>query len=129
MTDIGAFSRLLIRDYLALGLAAALLGSIVGYEALAISFGAGCIWVGINTALLAWLLGAMLRLQGRSRTFIFLLSCAKIPAAYLLLYWLFTRDYLEPMGLAAGLITLPVVIVVRGLSARPRVEDPSSPRP
>lgn len=123
------FSRLLVRDYALLGLAGALIGSLAGYEALAFSFGAGCLWLALNTILLSWLMGAFLRLEGRSRTFIFALSCAKIPAAYLLLYWLFTRDYLEPMGLAAGLITLPVVIVVRGLSARPRAEDPSSPRP
>lgn len=113
--NLPAFSRLLIRDYILLGLAGGLVLGLWRGEGWGAGFAAACFWLGLNTAILTWLLGALLAPGKPQRLFVFLIACAKIPAAYLLLFWLFSRDFLEPIGLAAGVATLPVVILAQGL--------------
>ena len=66
--------------------------------------------------MLAWLLGAATGPTRAPRWFVFALACAKIPASYLILFWLFGLDYLDPMGLATGLAMLPAVLLFRGLA-------------
>lgn len=112
---MGRFSRDLIRDFLLAGLLGLVICLPFFGEEVAFSFAAGCCWLGLNTALLSWLMAAIMRREGRDKLFIFILACAKIPAAYLILFWLFTRDFFAPAGLAAGLATLPVVILLQGL--------------
>ena len=80
------------------------------------AFCAANLWLGLNFALLAWLLGAATGPQPAPRWFVFALACAKIPVSYLILFWLFGLDYLDPMGLATGLAMLPAVLVFRGLA-------------
>lgn len=80
------------------------------------AFAAGNLWLGLNFALLAWLLGAATGPGRAPRWFIFALACAKIPVSYLILFWLFGLDYLNPMGLASGLAMLPAVLLFRGLA-------------
>lgn len=94
-------------------------------NAIAFSFCAGCLWLGLNFAALAWLLGALSGPRKASRWFIFAVACAKIPLSYLILFWLFRLDFLEPVGLVAGLATLPAVLIFRGLAGR-RVVSPES---
>lgn len=115
MDNLPRFARLLIRDFVLLGLAGGLILALWRDVSWGVSFAAACLWLGLNTAILSWLLGAMMAPGRPKRLFVFMVACAKIPAAYLLLYWLFSRDFLEPIGLAAGVATLPVVILAQGL--------------
>jgi hypothetical protein len=110
------FLRAALRDEVLIG---AIIGIVLGFtisERFGVSFTIACLWVALNFVLLGWLLGAATAPGGSGRLFLLLLMCAKIPAAYLLLYWLFSRSYLEAGGLVAGLTTLPVVILYRGLA-------------
>jgi hypothetical protein len=113
--NLARFCQHLIRDYALLAVVAGLGFGFWRGEAFGASVAAGCLWLALNMALLGWVMGAVLQPAGSSRLLVFALACAKIPAAYLLLYWLFSLDCLEPMGLAAGLAMLPVAIVFSGL--------------
>jgi hypothetical protein len=92
-------------------------------QGIAFSFCAGCLWLGLNFAALAWLLSAVAGPLKASRWFIFAVACAKIPLSYLILFWLYRLDYLEPVGLTAGLAMLPAVLIFRGL-AEWRAKEP-----
>ncbi len=83
---------------------------------IAFSFCAACLWLGLNFAALAWLLSAIAGPLKASRWFIFAVACAKIPLSYLILFWLYRLDYMDPVGLTAGLAMLPAVLVFRGLA-------------
>ena len=121
-------ARAIVRAILLLGLVMGLvLGLVFGSE-LGFSLFAGALWGALNFALLSWLLSLLRPANDAAsrppRWFIFVLVCAKIPASYFILFWIFTRDYLSPAGLAAGLTTLPVVLFVYGLhSARRNNEE------
>jgi hypothetical protein len=108
-------------------IAAVTLGFVFGSE-FGFSLFCACLWGALNIMLLAWLLSAVKPAQSPAerppRWFIFILVCAKIPASYFILFWIFTRDYLSPAGLAAGLTTLPVVLFIYGLrSAKSNNEE------
>jgi len=80
------------------------------------SFTAGGLWMALNFLLLSWLLEAVIQGKRTSKLFIFAMACAKIPASYFVLYRLYTVGYLDAIGLTAGLVLLPAVLVFRGLS-------------
>jgi hypothetical protein len=71
-----------------------------------------CFWVALNTLLLAGMLESIT--LGRNPLVPLLLSCAKIPLSYLILFWLYRVEYLDSIGLTAGILTLPVVLGWRG---------------
>ncbi len=109
------FARLAVRDAL---VACAIIGvamAVYPGEGQAFSLVAGCIWASLNFYLLALLVVSLAARNRGNRLFIFVLACAKIPASYYLLYWLFRTEYLEPVGLTAGITLLPVVLLFRGL--------------
>lgn len=97
----------------------ACVGGAIGWAACSsrsgLSFTCGCLWVALNFLLLACLVEVLTGPRRASRLFIFTLACAKIPASYCVLYWLFAVDYLEPVGLSIGLAGLPVALVFRAL--------------
>lgn len=106
----------IVSDFAALALIGGALLCIPFGMGFGFSFCAANLWLGLNFAALAWLLGAATGPQHAPRWFVFALACAKIPVSYLILFWLFGLDYLAPMGLATGLAMLPAVLVFRGLS-------------
>jgi hypothetical protein len=75
-----------------------------------------CLWLALNTVLLARLLEAIT--VGQRAAAAFWLACAKIPLSYLVLYWLFQARFLDTWGLTAGILSLPVVLGFRGIAAR-----------
>ncbi len=109
------FTAAVVRDFAVLGAGGGLLGAILFGLGPGCSFLAGCLWLALNFTALSWLLGAVLSGQRHTRWFLLALACAKIPASYLILFWLFRAEYLEPLGLSAGLLALPVVLLFRGL--------------
>jgi hypothetical protein len=111
---------LIIRDLVLVGFAGGVIAALIGGEIAGWSFMAACLWLALNFSLLAWLLGGFFGGQRPSCLFIIILVCAKIPASYFLLYWLYRADYLDVLGLTAGILVLPVVLVFRGLTGRPR---------
>jgi hypothetical protein len=118
VTATAPFLLLLVRDQCIAGLAGALLLLILKGEGAAYGFLAACLWLALNSILLGWFIGALTAPNSPNKLLVFILACAKIPAAYLLLLWLFSLSYLEPFGLAAGLTTLPLVLLFRGLASR-----------
>ncbi len=91
------------------------LGAEIGW-----SFAAGCLWIALNFLLLSWLLEAVVQRTKISKLFILIMACAKIPASYFVLFRLYTVGYLDAMGLTAGLLFLPAVLIFRGLKRAPR---------
>jgi len=122
MSGMRDFTDLVVRDLLAVGFTGGVVAGIFFTETAAVSFLLGCLWLALNFSLLAWILKMFGGDQRPSGSFIFWLACAKIPASYFLLYWLYAVDYLDTAGLTAGLLVLPVVLVFRGL-ARSREEQ------
>jgi hypothetical protein len=116
MDNLPRFTLLCARDAVILGLAGCLLLVLLGREWTGWSFLAGCLWMGLNLLMLGWLIGALVSRKRAGGHVLLLMECAKIPLAYLLLFWLCTRKFVEPMGLAAGIATLPLVILLRGLA-------------
>jgi hypothetical protein len=116
MDNLAMFTRLSARDTVILGLTGGLICGLAVSEWTGWSFLAGCLWMALNLILLGWLIGALTAPKRTRGLTIFLLECAKIPLAYLLLFWLCTRKFIEPIGLAAGIATLPVVVLLRGLA-------------
>lgn len=114
---IGAsdFAPAVVRDFVVLGAAGGAIASVIFGLGYGFSFLAACLWLALNFTALAWLLGALASSERPSRLFILALACAKIPASYLILFWLYRAEYLEPLGLSAGLAVLPVVLLFRGL--------------
>jgi hypothetical protein len=51
-----------------------------------------------------------------------LLACAKIPLSYAILFWLYQVRFLDKQGLTAGVLSLPVILLVRGIAVRRRQE-------
>ena len=94
------------------GVAGGLVFGIARSEAAGVGFLSACLWLALNTVLLARLLEAVT--VGKRPGLAWLLACAKIPLSYLILYWLFQVDYLDAWGLTAGILTLPVVLGWRG---------------
>jgi hypothetical protein len=115
-----AVPDLVIRDLVLIGLLGALPAGLWRGESTGWSFLAACLWVALNFSLLAWLLNAAFSGRRPSCLFVITLVCAKIPASYFLLYWLYRADYLDALGLTAGILVLPVVLLYRGLAGRPR---------
>jgi hypothetical protein len=102
-------------DFAVLGLAGGVLAIPLFGEGIAWSFAAGCLWLGLNFALLGLLVRQLGPGVRPNRLFKLSIACAKLPAAYLLLLWLFSREFMETLGLVAALVTLPGVLVFRGL--------------
>lgn len=107
---------LIVRDLAGGGLIGGIAAGSAFGESSGWSFLLGCLWLALNFTLLAWLLSLAGPEKRPAGSFIFWLVCAKIPASYLLLYWLYTADYLNVAGLTAGLLLLPVVLVWRGIA-------------
>ncbi len=111
-------------DCLLLGLAGgvviacwrALAGSLAGGLSAGLAYAVACAWLALNFSALALLLLALTAPRRVSRWFIFALACAKLPLSYLLLFWLFTGSALAPVYLMAGIASLPVVLVCRGIA-------------
>ena len=120
MTHWARVPDLIIRDLIIIGLLGGIIAAVWGGEISGWSFLAACLWLALNFSLLAWLLSGFFSGQRPSCLFIFIVVCAKIPASYFLLYWLYRADYLDALGLTAGILVLPVVLVFRGLTGRPR---------
>lgn len=110
----------IVRDLVLIGLIGGLAGGLWRGETFGWSVLAACLWLALNFSLLAWLLGGVFSGRRPPCLFIIILACAKIPASYFLLYWLYRADYLDAWGLTAGILVLPVVLLVRGLTGRPR---------
>lgn len=111
----GPFARLVVRDALIAGAIAGVAMTAYPGEGQAFSLAAGCLWAALNFYLLSLLIVSLAAPDRANRLFIFMLACAKIPASYYLLYWLYRAEYLEPVGLTAGISLLPVVLLFRGL--------------
>lgn len=109
------FIRLSVRDTALAALALGVILALYPGEGLGFSVAAGGVWAALNFFLLALLVVSISGQNRPSRLFIFMLACAKIPASYYLLYWLYRAEYLEPVGLTAGITLLPVVLLFRGL--------------
>jgi hypothetical protein len=116
MDNLPLFTRNCARDSAIIGLAGGLLIGLFYHEWTAWSFLIGSLWVALNLLMLGWLIGAITARKRAGGCVLLLMECAKIPLAYLLLFWLCTRKFVEPMGLAAGIATLPLVILLRGLA-------------
>lgn len=97
----------------------ALISGVVGWLAVdwqsGISVAIGCIWVATNFLLLSWLIGMVVALKQAPKLFIFLVACAKLPASYFLLWWLYQITHFEPLGITIGICLLPPVLLARGL--------------
>lgn len=115
MSPATPFTRLVVRDSLVAGAVIAVAMVIFPGEGQAFSFFSGCAWAVLNFVLLAWLVVSLSAPKRVNRLFTFMLACAKIPASYYLLYWLYRAEYLEPVSLTAGIALLPVVLLFRGL--------------
>lgn len=113
----GAFATLVVHDLIFIAAVGGVALSLYPGAGFSFSFAAGCLWLALNFSALAWVIGALVSPERPSRLFVFAVVCAKIPASYLILFWMYRADYLEPVGLTVGLSTLPVVIFVRGLWA------------
>lgn len=116
MDSIHQFTRRAVLAGLATALLAALAALALFGEGQAISLLAGALFMCLNLILLGWLVAAATSSKGPGRGYLVLLECAKLPGAYLLLYWLVTREYAEPIGLVAGLTTVLLAAVVSGLT-------------
>lgn len=116
-------SDLVVRDLVIIGLAGGLAGGLWRTETFGWSVLAACLWLALNFSLLAWLLGGYGAENRPPCLFVIIVACAKIPASYFLLYWLYRADYLDAWGLTAGMLVLPVVLLVRGLTGRPREQS------
>lgn len=115
MSDGLAFPRLVVRDALLAAAALAFAMLLWPGEGPALALATGACWACLNFYLLALLIVSVSGPREGRRLFIFALACAKIPASYYLLYWLYQVDYLEPVGLTAGISLVPVVLLFRGL--------------
>ena len=122
--NAAAVVLLIMRDLVFLGLGGGIIVGILAEEPAGFSLAAACLWLALNFAALSWLICALVTPQRVSRLFIFGLACAKIPASYLILYWLCRAEYLAPVWLAVGFASLPVVLLYRGIVSRP-VASPS----
>ena len=128
MEQSRTFGIQVIRDLIVIGLAGGLLAVPVFGLRQGLSFCLGCFWVALNFFLLAWLLSLILSPRRVSRLFILLIACAKIPASYVLLWWFYQIDYLEPVGVTVGLAVLPVVLLYRGLAIARAAATPENMR-
>lgn len=118
------FTELVVRDLALLAITGGALGWVLFGSRHALSFSCGCLWAALNFGLLSWLIDAAVgEARRHSQLFIFLLACAKIPASYFVLYWLYSVDYLEPVGLSIGLAALPLALVFRALAMRAGGEE------
>ena len=116
MNSLSGLTRKLALDFALLGIAGGVALGLWRGPSFGAAFALSCLWLGLNVVLLALLIAELSTPKRRRGLLAFSLACAKLPAAYLLLFWLFTREYLDTMGLVAGLTTLPVVVVLRGLA-------------
>jgi hypothetical protein len=107
-------------DLVVLGLAGAVPAAIWWNESAAAGFLCACLWLALNTVLLARLLEAVTLGGERGAGIGLLLACAKIPVSYAILFWLYQVDFLDKWGLTAGVLSLPVVLLARGIAVRQR---------
>ncbi|MCH7471472.1 hypothetical protein IIA79_00770 [bacterium] len=108
----------MVMDFAVVGVVGGLGLGIWRGEEFGFSFLAACLWLALNFTALTWLLTAYTSPRRPSGLFIFALACAKIPASYLILFWLYRVEYLEVVGLTVGLVMLPMVLLFRGLISR-----------
>ncbi|MBN2082056.1 hypothetical protein JW859_07595 [bacterium] len=118
--NLTRLADLIVRDLLIIGVAGAPLAWLWRGETGGWSFLAGSIWLALNFTLLAWLLAGFSSGKRPSCLFIIALACAKIPASYFLLFWMYKVDYLDDWCLTAGMLVLPLVLVYQGLASRPQ---------
>ncbi len=108
-----------VRDLALLGLIGGISLSFAWSEAAGSSFLLACLWAASNLALLSLFISSLIAQKSPGKLLVFILVCAKIPASYLILYWLLAADFTDVNGLVAGLVAFPVVLIVRGLLDRP----------
>lgn len=116
MDSIHQFLRRAVVAGLCAAAAAALAAGFAFGAGQAFSLLAGALFMSLNLVLLGWLIAAATGPRGPDKGYLVLLECAKLPGAYLLLYWLVTREYAEPVGLVAGLSAVLLAAVVSGLT-------------
>lgn len=116
MDSVHSFLTRSLRNGLLWGVLLAIAALLLFGEGQAFSLLAGALFMCLNLLLLGWLLAAATSQKGAGKGLLVLLECAKLPGAYLLLYWLVTRDYAEPIGLVAGLTVVLLAAVVSGLT-------------
>lgn len=108
-----------VRDLALLGLGGAIIAGIWLGEATGSSFLLACLWAASNLAVLSLFISTIIAQKSPAGLLVFILVCAKIPASYLILYWLLSADFTDMTGLVAGLVAFPAVLIVRGLLDRP----------
>jgi hypothetical protein len=114
------------RDCLALGFTGAVATGVFAGIAQASAFLIACGWLALNFTALALLLLAVSGEKRPGRLFILFLACVKLPASYLLLFWLYACGVFPVIWLTAGICSLPVVLVIRGIYwARAGQDKPS----
>lgn len=85
-----------------------------------VSYLCACLWLALNTILLSRMLEAVTLGGPRGAGLALLLACAKIPFSYAILFWLYQAEFLDDWGLTAGVLSLPVVLLARGIAMRQR---------
>ena len=104
------------RDLAVIGTVGGLILAFSWGESRGVSFLAGCLWMVVNFVILSWMLRLATGKRKPNIKFVLLFICVKIPALYFLLYWLFRSVYLDGVSLAVGLMTLPPVLLFRGIA-------------
>jgi hypothetical protein len=83
----------------------------------ALSYALGAMWMTANFALLAAVIILVTSRQRLNKLFLFSIICAKIAAVLVVLYWIFQIPNLRHLGLAMGITTLLVVILLKAIGA------------
>ncbi len=95
----------------------------------AFSYVIGSAWMMANFALLAAVIILVTSRPKLNKLFLFTIICAKIAVVSVVLYWVFQIPNLRHLGLAMGITTLLVVILLKavGASAFPPRHRPTEP--
>jgi hypothetical protein len=95
----------------------------------AFSYVIGSAWMMANFALLAAVIILVTSRPKPNKLFLFSIICAKIAVVSVILYWVFQISNLRHLGLAMGITTLLVVILLKavGASAFPPRHRPTEP--
>lgn len=83
----------------------------------AVSYALGVLWMAANYALLAAIIILLTSRPKPNGLFLFIVICAKIAAISIVLYWVFQIPNLRHLGLAMGITTLLVVILLKAVGA------------
>ena len=83
----------------------------------AFSYVIGSAWMMANFALLAAVIILITSRPKLNKLFLFTIICAKIAVVSVVLYWVFQIPNLRHLGLAMGITTLLVVILLKAVGA------------